>query len=205
MKTSAEVPAHGTSGEYLLACERLVTGRADRPLGRFDGIIRSGQSFSLVGPNGCGKTTFLKTLAGVIAPLDGQTRLHVERLHLVGHKLGLKEHLSVLQNLQNARELFGLPASPSRVDAALKKLRLRSLALRPVAELSAGQRRRAALARLDLVDAPLWLLDEPLAHLDRDSRNMLIEFCAAHAQRGGAVIMSTHDQTPFPELPVAWC
>jgi heme exporter protein A len=160
-------------------------------------VLREGEALLVTGRNGAGKSSLLGVLAGRIASSGGSIRVTgagektlPESLHTVGHRDALKASMTARENLAFAQDLLGSPeASP---EDALETVGLRHAAHLPVAYLSAGQRRRVALARLLVAHRPLWLLDEPSAALDAGSQDMLTALIAAHRARGGLVIATTH-------------
>jgi heme exporter protein A len=179
-----------------------VTGLAVRRSGRriFAGLsfaLGPGEALMVTGRNGAGKSTLLAVLAGRLKPDAGAVRADdvgeaslPECLHVVGHRDGLKSALTAEENLAFARDLLGAPAlTPG---AALAELGLAHALKLPVAYLSAGQRRRVALARLLVCRRPLWLLDEPTAALDLASQGVLAALMARHRAGGGLVVAATH-------------
>lgn len=167
-------------------------------------VLAPGAALVLTGPNGAGKTSLLRVLAGLgrIAAgallWDGRPALadrvaHAARLALVGHQDALKPALTVAETLRHEARIGGGDAR-----AALAALGLEALADHPVRILSAGQRRRVALARLALAEArPLWLLDEPTVALDVEGVATLGRVLAAHRARGGMVVASSHLALPL--------
>jgi heme exporter protein A len=162
-----------------------------------------GELLVLTGPNGSGKTTLLRALALLVPAEAGTIRWNdvdvaADReswrrsLGWLGHLDGLKGELTVRENLVVARRLRGEAADDERIDDALAAFELVALAQRPVRTLSAGQRRRAALARVVSSDAALWLLDEPLNALDAESQATLHVILEGHLDAGGLVIAATH-------------
>ena len=162
--------------------------------------LAAGDALVLRGPNGSGKSTLLRLLAGFLRPSAGAlawagctvAAADVEqrgRLHFVGHADPLKPLLSVAENLAFAA---GLADGQSDLAAALAGFDLDRLAETPVRFLSAGQKRRANLARLLAVPRPLWLLDEPGVGLDAASRARLEQAVAQHRGGGGLCILATH-------------
>jgi len=159
--------------------------------------LSDGEALVVTGRNGAGKSSLLAILAGRLRPdagaieADGlgEDRL-AERLHLVGHRDGLKGALTAEENLAFARDLLGNPALSPR--DALDTVELVHAAPLPVAYLSAGQRRRVALARLLVAHRPLWLLDEPTAALDTAAQETLLRLMATHLSTGGLIIAATH-------------
>jgi heme exporter protein A len=179
-----------------LACER--GGRV-----LFSGMgfaVESGGAALLTGPNGAGKTSLLSILAGLSMPLAGEARLEdaegeeadlSEEAHLIGHRDGLKSQLLVSENLGFSQAMLGSPSLSPK--AALAALGLEHVLDLPCAYLSAGQRRRVALARLLVSRRPLWLLDEPTAALDNASRALLTKLLGDHLAAGGLLVAATHE------------
>jgi heme exporter protein A len=185
-----------------------VTDLACRRGGRrvFDHLsfaLGAGELLALTGRNGSGKTTLLRALAlfvrpdaGIIRWQGADSRAEPEtwrgRLAWLGHLEGLKGDLSVRENLLVAERLRGALPAEDRLDGALAAFDLLALAARPVRTLSAGQRRRAALARVMLSQAPLWLLDEPLNALDAPAQAAFRAVLQKHLATGGLAIAATH-------------
>jgi heme exporter protein A len=179
-----------------LACER--GGRV-----LFSGMgfaVESGGAALLTGPNGAGKTSLLSILAGLSMPLSGEARLEdaqreeaelSEEAHFIGHRDGLKSQLLVSENLDFSQAMLGSPSLSPK--AALAALGLEHVLDLPCAYLSAGQRRRVALARLLVSRRPLWLLDEPTAALDSASRALLTRLLGDHLASGGLLVAATHE------------
>jgi len=162
----------------------------------------------LTGANGSGKSTLLRLLAGLLRPAAGRVLWrgedayadlaeHGRRVAYVGHLDAVKPGLTVAENLRFAARLAGRP-----VAASLQALELRTLSDLPARMLSAGQKRRLALSRLLLSDAPLWLLDEPTLGLDTASIERFGTLLAAHRAAGGIVVAATHVALPLPDAIV---
>ncbi|MCJ2016510.1 heme ABC exporter ATP-binding protein CcmA [Methylobacterium sp. E-065] len=176
-----------------LACRR--SGR--RIFANLSFGLGPGDALAVTGRNGAGKSSLLAILTGRLRPDAGQIAIAdvgeaslPECLHAVGHRDGLKSSLTAGENLLFAQRILGAPRlSPGD---ALERLGLGHAHDLPVAYLSAGQRRRVALARLLVCARPLWLLDEPTAALDTASQAVLAALMAAHRAEGGLVIAATH-------------
>ena len=161
----------------------------------------AGDLIVLRGPNGSGKTTLLRLLAGFGDPAFGNVSWQTEeaehpRLAHIGHLNGLKPHETPREHLAFHASLEGV--TPDLIAPALERLMLTPLERLPTRVLSAGQKRRLALARLHLTDARAWLVDEPVAALDRASQTRFWEDVANFRARGGLVIAVLHE-TPPPE------
>lgn len=178
-----------------LIANELRCVRGGRTL--YDGLsfsLGAGELLLLAGPNGSGKTSLLRQIAGLL-PLDGGTIAleggeRADETHFIGHAPAVKEALSVSENLAFWCDLYGRADVPQ--PAALAQLKLARLAPLPARVLSAGQRRRLALAKLVAIRRVLWLLDEPDAALDAEGRATLLELIAGHRARGGLVVMASH-------------
>lgn len=190
----------------LLRGQELAVWRGERCL--FEGLhfeLEQEQLALLVGANGSGKTTLLRILAGLGLPTSGSAtwrgvavdELEPEQRAEVayrGHLEALKRDLTVAENLQFHAQLWGREPD---VGALLKELKLDKLAHMRARYLSAGQRRRVALAMLQLSGAKLWLLDEPTTNLDSEGRALLVEWTRRHLAAGGLAVIATHQPDEF--------
>ncbi|MGP0059619.1 MAG: heme ABC exporter ATP-binding protein CcmA [Beijerinckiaceae bacterium] len=177
--------------------------------------LASGEALLVTGPNGAGKSTLLRALAGLLPLAAGEIALErsgdleppgdlelAVLCHYVGHADALKASLTVVENLAFWSAMLAIAgraheprfggAAPIHLDAALARLGLDHIADLPAAYLSAGQKRRAALARLLTVQRPMWLLDEPLTALDAAAQTGLTALIKAHLAAGGMLIAATH-------------
>jgi len=187
----------------MLEAAELECERGTRTL--FRGVsfaVTAGELLRVAGANGSGKTSLLRILSGLASPSAGEVRWkgqpigslkeeYARELVYIGHAPAVKDDLTPRENLAIACRLCGRPASVEALRAALERLRVPEL---PVRKLSQGQRRRAALARLLVSDAPLWLLDEPYSALDAEGVAALNERIGEHTAAGGAVVYTTHQE-----------
>ncbi|MEI4196670.1 heme ABC exporter ATP-binding protein CcmA [Roseovarius sp. E0-M6] len=150
--------------------------------------VAPGEAVVLRGPNGVGKTTLLRALAGVQPPREGNVELEPDSAVLTGHKDGVKATLSVAENLGFWADVFGT----KDISAALAAFDLTGLRDRLAGTLSAGQTRRLGLARLLVSGRKLWLLDEPTVSLDTGAVGMFAAAVRAHLAVGGGAVMATH-------------
>lgn len=174
--------------------------------------LSPGQVLQVAGPNGVGKTTLLNIVAG-LCPAEAGTLAWQGRpvaddpagfraaFTWLGHQPGLKLMLSARENLATLLRLRGLPAEAAAIDAALARVGLYGYEEVAVARMSAGQKRRVALARLFLEGRPLWILDEPFTAIDRAGVAELEGWLGAHAAAGGMVLLTTHHEFA-PGFPV---
>jgi heme exporter protein A len=187
-----------THSPLHLAVNDLACRRGGRLV--FSGVsfgLGPGEALVLTGRNGAGKSSLLGVLLGRIAPETGEIRLEgrdersiAEVSHHVGHKDALKATLTARENLDFARTMLGDPHLSC--GAALDAVGLGHAAAIPVGYLSAGQKRRVALARLLVAKRPLWLLDEPTAALDAAAQELLAGLMKTHLSQGGLIIAATH-------------
>lgn len=197
----------------MLDARQLQASRDDRVL--FSGLdfrLAPGHVLQVAGPNGAGKTTLLNGIAGLF-PLDAGVLTWKNRsvaddtdafradLVWLGHQPGLKLMLSPRENLSWLSRLRGVSAAAASINAALDKVGLYGYEDIPLARLSAGQKRRVALARLFVETCPLWILDEPFTAIDRQGVTELEGWLRDHAAAGGMILLTTHHEFS-PGFPV---
>lgn len=184
----------------------LVCGYAERGLfAPVTFVLAPGQAIQVAGANGQGKTTLFRAIAGLGRPLAGTvswqaTNELAEAMLFIGHDNALNAALTPVENLELLLRLGGHRVSQQGVRGTLSRLGLARVVNRPCGRLSAGQRRRVALARLWLEPAQIWLLDEPAAALDVDARTLLCAYMADFLQQGGMVLFSTHEPLRLPHV-----
>ncbi|AZM94823.1 MULTISPECIES: cytochrome c biogenesis heme-transporting ATPase CcmA [Halomonadaceae] len=189
-----------------LQARQLACERDDRWL--FEGLdldIQRGEIVRIEGPNGSGKTTLLKILSGQLSDYHGdiywngdsmrEVREHfLANLLYLGHAPGIKAGLSPLENLAWYQALSGEKGDDYQREEALAQVGLCGFEDVPAGQLSAGQQRRIALARLTLTKRALWVLDEPFTAIDRHGVAALEAQLVAHANAGGCVLVTTHHE-----------
>lgn len=184
----------------MLEASKLLCERDDRIL--FSDLsfqVNAGEWIQVTGGNGAGKTTLLRLLTGLARPDAGEVSWQAQPLHRVrdsyhqnllwiGHQPGIKTRLTALENLR----FFHQDGDTEKCLAALAQAGLAGYEDIPVNQLSAGQQRRVALARLWLTRATLWILDEPFTAIDVNGVVRLTQRMAQHTEQGGIVILTTH-------------
>ena len=197
-----------------LSIADLTLTRGERTL--FRGLsfaVGSGEAVALTGANGAGKTSLLRAIAGFIRPEAGETvfrdaddetiepeQARAHEVHLLGHLDGLKGQRTARDELMFQSQWLG--RSHDGIDEAIEILGLKPLLDLEVRKLSAGQRRRLALARLIGSPRALWLLDEPLSPLDAKWREAVGAMMARHLAGGGLILAAVHDPLPIPTRPL---
>lgn len=150
--------------------------------------LAPGQALILRGPNGIGKTTLLRTIAGLQPPVSGFVEGGEDMIAYAGHSDGIKPTLTVTENLNFWASVFGTKT----IELALSAFDLEPLQDRPAGVLSAGQKRRLGLSRMLVTGRPVWVLDEPTVSLDVKSVQMFATAVRAHLGQGGSALIATH-------------
>jgi heme exporter protein A len=188
----------------LLEAVDLECTRGDRPLfSHLSFRLNQGKLIHVTGVNGSGKTTLLRTLCGLTRASAGEVRWHGSSIHslgddyrsqlaYVGHSNGIQGELTSVENLRAAACFCGTHTVP--IEQTLERVGLAPYRHFPSKILSQGQKRRLALARLAILQKPLWILDEPMSALDVDSINLITEFLTEHLARNGMVVMTSHQE-----------
>lgn len=185
-----------------LSAENLTLIRGERCL--FEGLdfaLESGGLLLLEGRNGCGKTSLMRAIAGMLSlesgeifwngtPVLAQRQAFHGALVWLAHRTGLKGDLNMLENLHFERTLRR--QSNRDPEVVYERLGIERLKKLPLRSLSAGQQRRVALARMLFADVPLWLMDEPFTNLDREGRQLVMELVEEHLGEGGLCVMAAH-------------
>ena len=184
----------------MLEARKLLCERDERVLfSDLSFLVNAGEWIQVTGGNGAGKTTLLRLLTGLSRPDAGEVCWQAQPLHQVrdsyhqnllwiGHQPGIKTRLTALENLR----FFHQDGDSAKCLAALAQAGLAGYEDIPVNQLSAGQQRRVALARLWLTRATLWILDEPFTAIDVNGVERLTQRMAQHTEEGGIVILTTH-------------
>ncbi|WP_293731052.1 cytochrome c biogenesis heme-transporting ATPase CcmA [uncultured Actinobacillus sp.] len=197
---------------FQLDIEQLACQRGDKIL--FTDLnlrFKSGDFVQIEGHNGIGKTSLLRILAGLAWPLAGKVRWNLEEIRTnrenyyadllyLGHQSGVKPELTAWENLSFYQQVSRSKQGDEIVWQALEIVGLLGREDLPASQLSAGQQKRIALARLWLSNAPLWILDEPFNAIDKSGVSVLTQHFEQHCEQGGIVILTSHQDVPSEKL-----
>jgi len=196
------------SSATLLSANKLTCIREDRILfEQLDLSVAAGDIIQVEGPNGAGKTSLLRILAGLSVPYEGDVffrnqpinqdreSFHQNLLYL-GHLAGVKGEMTAQENLAFSLALSGL--DKNQAEQTLSQVSLLGFEDALASHLSAGQHRRIALAQLWQSQAPIWILDEPFTAIDKLGVEKLEQLFIQHAENGGCVILTTHQDLAMP-------
>jgi heme exporter protein A len=175
-------------------------------------VLAGGQCLQVTGANGAGKTTLLRALCGLVPleagricwrgqDIDADREVFHSELGYLGHDNGLKGDLTAAENLGYAARLR-CQVQPAEILAALVRVGVGELAGQRLRRMSAGQRRRVALARLTLLGGALWIMDEPGSNLDAHGQTLVRDILQQHLQSGGAAVVATHQPLGLPSSQV---
>jgi heme exporter protein A len=189
-----------------LSASRLSAERGGRVIfSNLSFAIEAGESLVVTGRNGAGKSTLLRALAGLLPLAHGELSLTpaseetlAEQAHYIGHADALKASLTVIENLEFHAALLQSGRGGSSPSEALAEFGLAHVAHLPATYLSAGQKRRASLAKLLVARRPIWLLDEPTTALDDAAQSSMSAIMAAHLADRGLIIATTHARLDLP-------
>jgi heme exporter protein A len=191
---------------WSISATNLTCQRGGRVVFRALGLsVAAGQALALEGANGAGKSSLLRMLAGFITPAAGSIVIRAgaaeigegedraRQIGWLGHLDAAKPQMTVHETLVFFARFYGVAASDAAIVTVLESVGLAPLADLPCQYLSAGQKKRLALARLQLCARPIWLMDEPLAALDTAGKAVAANLIAAHCATGGLAVIATHE------------
>ena len=190
----------------MLEAINLGCVRGDRRLFKdVNFSLEPGTFLQLQGPNGSGKTSLLRILCGLLAQVEGEIRWRGENIRAIGedyftavtylgHRNGVKDELTAVENLRVSNALNGIEVSVSKGHSVLKRMGLGGREMLPARLLSEGQRRRVALARLVVCNTSVWLLDEVLTSLDKTATLLVKSLIEEHLTNGGIAVVATHQE-----------
>ena len=190
----------------MLEAINLGCVRGDRRLFKnVNFTLEPGTFLQLQGPNGSGKTSLLRIICGLLAQVEGEIRWQGANIRslgeeyftavtYLGHRNGVKDELTALENLRVSNALNGVEVSVNKARSVLKQMGLGGRELLPARLLSEGQRRRVALARLVVCNTSVWLLDEVLTSLDKTATLLVKSLIEEHLTNGGIAVVATHQE-----------
>lgn len=195
----------------MLKAQRLCCIRQQKILFKdLSFSLDKGQLLLVEGANGSGKSSLLRLLTGLSSPTFGEIYwqhqsiskvrdLYQTHLHYIGHTNGLQSGLTLSENYAWIAELTGQAVSPEK-ETIFEALQLANALHLPIHQLSAGQKRRAVLAKLFLFKRSFWILDEPLTALDKQSQDVCLDYLKHHLDEGGLAIVSSHHFIQLPTI-----
>jgi heme exporter protein A len=195
----------------MLECNNLTCVREERVLfNNLNFVLTPGDILHVEGPNGVGKTSLFRLLIGLSSPYSGdiywqQQNINRDRISYhqdmlyIGHKSGVKPELTAIENLQFFSRLYNAHDEFDVWDILIR-VGLVGYENVPAGQLSAGQQRRVALARMWLTDCKLWILDEPFTAIDKNGVKIIEQLLIKHAEKGGIVILTTHQDLSIPAV-----
>jgi len=176
---------------FMISASQIVFERYFEPVFLpVNFTLQSGELLLVTGANGCGKTTLIRVLADILHPTSGEIQNQFGPMAYVGHYLGIKDDLSVMENLRFMRDFLGTSSRDCK--EIIQEVGLSRVAEQQARTLSAGQRKRCALARLLVSNSRLWLLDEPYSNLDVEGSQLVDNMLRNHLESGGACVLATH-------------
>ena len=186
----------------MLQVKNLSCERANRVLFRnLSFELNRGDALRILGLNGSGKTTLLRILAGLYQEFEGDVYWEEEHCPLyIGHRRGLKALMSARENLLWSAAINGQKTKLSEVDEALRQVSMGGYIDIACGSMSEGQRGRVSLARLFLLNNPVWILDEPFNAIDSAGIQCLVESIKKHLSSGGILVLSSHVEVPLTDL-----
>jgi heme exporter protein A len=189
-----------------LTADKLTCLRGGRVVFRdLSFAVRAGQALTLEGPNGAGKSSLLRMIAGFLAPLSGTITLVTgaeqineaedrgRHIGWLGHLDAAKPQMTVRETLTFFSTFYGVQPSGNEIKATLETVGIARLSDLSCQYLSAGQKKRLALARLQLTQRAIWLMDEPFAALDAQGKRVVTDLITTHCNAGGIAIVATHE------------
>ena len=187
---------------YMLQVKNLSCERANRVLFRnLSFQVNRGVALRIAGLNGAGKTTLLRILAGLYQEFEGDVKWSLENYPLyIGHRFGVKALMSARENLSWAATINGQEVKLTEIDYALCQVSLEGYADVLCGAMSEGQRGRVGLARLFLLDNPVWILDEPFNAIDSAGIQCVVERIEKHLSSDGILVFSSHLDIPLKNV-----